>query len=117
MSKTVQFQTIQFSVSTVSMSKTVQFQTIQFSVSTVSMSKTVQFQTIQFSVSTVSMSKTFLLQKNPFCMSTQFSSISPIDTTLSGDTTTRVDLGAMVMKGYSTFPKALALQETQHQIV
>ena len=32
--------------------KSVLFQTIQFSVSTVSMSKTVPFQTIQFSIST-----------------------------------------------------------------
>ena len=29
----------------------------------------------------------------------------------------RVDLGAMAMKGYSTFPKALALLEPHHQIV
>ena len=29
----------------------------------------------------------------------------------------RVDLGAMAMKGYSAFPKALALLEPHHQIV
>ena len=29
----------------------------------------------------------------------------------------RVDLGAMAMKGYSTFPKAPALLEPHHQIV
>ena len=29
----------------------------------------------------------------------------------------RVDLGAMAMKGYSAFPKALALLELHHQIV
>ena len=29
----------------------------------------------------------------------------------------RVDLGAIAMKGYSTFPKALALLESHHQIV
>ena len=29
----------------------------------------------------------------------------------------KVDLGAMVMKGYSAFPKAPALLEPQHQIV
>ena len=29
----------------------------------------------------------------------------------------RVDLGAMAIKGYSTFPKALALLEPHHQIV
>ena len=29
----------------------------------------------------------------------------------------RGDLGAMAMKGYSSFPKAAALQEPQQQIV
>ena len=29
----------------------------------------------------------------------------------------RVDLGAMAVKGYSAFPKALALLELRHQIV
>ena len=29
----------------------------------------------------------------------------------------RMDLGALAMKGYSTFPKAPALQEPRHQIV
>ena len=54
--KTVLYQTIQFSVSRVSMSKTVPFQTIQFSISTqfkckytVYLSKTLLFQAIQFS--------------------------------------------------------------------
>ena len=28
-----------------------------------------------------------------------------------------VDLGAMAMKGYSTFPKALEILESHHQIV
>ena len=47
--------------------KTVPFQTIQFSMSTVSMSKTVPFQTIQFSISTQSnCQKTFLLQTIQF---------------------------------------------------
>ena len=61
--KTVLFQTIHFSISTVELPKTFLFQaiqfiqtvliqTIQFSVSTVLMSKTVQFKTIQFSIST-----------------------------------------------------------------
>ena len=66
MSKTVQFQTIQFSISmhykrkyTVWLSKTFLFQAIQFS-------QRVQIQTIQFSIST------------------QFSSIQPIDRTLIG---------------------------------
>ena len=49
--------------------KSVLFQKIQFRVSSVSMSKTVQFHTIQFS------------------KSTQFSSIWPVDRTLSGATT------------------------------
>ena len=38
---------------------------------------------------------------------TQFSSIQPIDRTLSDATIPgRVDLGVIVMKGYSAFPKA-----------
>ena len=43
---------------------------------------------------------------------------SPLDRTLSGATTwARVDLEAMAMKGYSTFPKAPLLLESCHQIV
>ena len=38
--------------------------------------------------------------------------------TLSGATTpVRVDLGAMAMKGYSTFSKAPALLKPHHQVV
>ena len=71
-------QLIQFSISTdfvytQSNVKTTLYQTIQFSVSRVSMSKTVPFQTIQFSISspfkckyTVCLSKTFLFQAIQF---------------------------------------------------
>ena len=57
-SQTVPIQTIQFSISMdfvyIELNvKTVLFQTIQLSVSTVSMSKIVPFQTIQFSISTL----------------------------------------------------------------
>ena len=69
--------------------------------------QTVLFLTIQFGMSFV-------------C--TQFKcqtcSIWPIDRTLSGATTpTWVDLGAMAMKGYSTFPKAKTLPEPRHLTV
>ena len=53
------------------------------------MSKTVLFQTIQFSISTVSMSKTVLFQTIQFSINTLFSSIWPIDRTLSGATIPR----------------------------
>ena len=63
------------------------------------MSKTVPFQTIQFSI-------------------IQFSSIWPIDRTLSGTTPlSQSGLGAMAMKRYSAFPKALAFLEIYHEIV
>ena len=67
-------------------------QTIQFSISIVFVYtqlniKTVLFQTIQFGISTVLMSKTVLFQAIQFSMSTQFSSIWPIDRSLSGATT------------------------------
>ena len=57
LSQTVLIQIIQFSISTYFVYtqlnvKTVLYQTIQFSVSKVSMSKTVSFQAIQFSMST-----------------------------------------------------------------
>ena len=45
------------------------------------------------------MSKAFLFQATYFSIRTQFSSISPIDRTLSG--VIRVYLGVMVIKGYS----------------
>ena len=67
-------------------------QTIQFSISIIFVYiqltvKTVLFQTIQFSISTVSMSRTVLFQTIQFSISMQFSSIQPIDMTLSGATT------------------------------
>ena len=80
--------------------KTVAFQTIQFSVSIYSITKTVPFQTIQFSTSTV------------------FSSIWPIDRSLSGATTLgQSGPGSDGNEGYSIFPKAPALLEPHHQIV
>ena len=62
-------------------------QTIQFSVSTISVSKTVLFKTIQFSISTVSMTKTVLFQLIQLGISMQFSSIWLIDRTPSGAST------------------------------
>ena len=113
MSKTFLFQAIQFS-------QTVLIQTIQFSISIVFVYtqldvKIVLFQTIQFSISTVSISKTVLFQAVQFSINTQFSSIWPIDRTLSG--ATRVYLRVMAMKRYSAFPKAPASLEPHHQIV
>ena len=62
--------------------------------------KTVRFQAIQFSIST------------------RFSSISPIDRTLTNATTqARVDLGFRAMKEYPAFLKIPALLEFPHQIV
>ena len=53
-----------------------------------------------------------------FSISTQFSSIWPIDRTLSGATApARVDLGGMAMKGYSVLREAPALLEHHYQIV
>ena len=46
------------------------------------------------------------------------SSIWPIDRILAGATNSaQVDLGAMVMKGYSAFPKASPLLESHDKIV
>ena len=73
-----------------------------------------QFST-QFKWNTGLNVKTVLLQAAQFSISTQFSSIWPIDMTLSG--ATRVDLGAMAMKGYSIFPKGPVLLKPNHQIV
>ena len=47
--------------------------------------------------------KIVLFQTIPFCISTHFTSIWSIDKTQSG--ATRMDLGAMAIKGYSVFPK------------
>ena len=70
--------------------------------------KTFLFQAIQFS-------QTVLIQTIPLSISMKFSSIWPIDRALSG--TTIRDLGAMAMKGYSTFLKAPVSQEPHHQMV
>ena len=85
MSKIFRFQAIQFSQSLL-------VQTIQFSTSIVLVYtqlnvKIVLFKTIQPCVSTVSVSKTVLFKIIQFSISTQFSSIWPIDSTLSGATT------------------------------
>ena len=83
--KTFLFQAIQFS-------QTVLLQTIQLSMRIVFVYtqlnvKTILFQTIQFSVRTVSMLKTVSFQTIQFRISTKFSSIWPIDRTLSSTTT------------------------------
>ena len=100
------------------MSKTLLFQTIQFSISMqfkckykVYLWKTFLFQAIQFS-------QKVLMQIIQFSISTQFNSIWPIDRTLSGATTlSRVDLGTLGMNEYFNFPKAPALLEPHHRIV
>ena len=70
----------------------IKFQTIQFSIRIVFIYKqlnvkTVLYQAIQFSISTVSISKTILFQTIQSSICIQFSSILPIDRTLSGATT------------------------------
>ena len=79
------------------------------------MSKTILFQIIQFSISTqLQWQKTVLFQTIQFCISAQFSSIWPIDRTLSGATTpSQSGPGS----DGNEFPKALALLEPHHQIV
>ena len=88
-------------MSTVLLSKTFLFQAIQFS-------QTVLIQTIQFSISIVFV-HTQLNIKTILFQSTQFSSVWPIDRTLSSATT--LNLGVIAMKGNSAFPKP------HHQIV
>ena len=64
------------------------------------------------------MSKTVPFQIIQFCISTQFSSIWPIDRTLSGATTLgQSGPGAMAIKGYSASLKAPELLEPHPQIV
>ena len=84
----------------------------------------VVIQPIQFNISidfvyTELNVKTVPFQRIQFSISTQFSSIWPID--VAPDKVlplqTRMDLGAMAMKGCSEFPKPPALLELQHQIV
>ena len=79
----------------------------------------IKFQTIQFSVSIVFLFtqlnvKTVLFQTIRVSISTPFSSIWPIDRTLSG--ATEADLEVMATKGYSAFPKAPTLPEPQCHI-
>ena len=76
----------------------------------------------QFSISIVFVYKqlnvkTVLFQTIQFSISTQFSSIWPIGPYQVLQLRDRVDLGAMVMKGYSAFSKAPVLVEPHHQIV
>ena len=134
--KSILFQTIQFSISTVSVSKTVLFQTIQFSISiqfkckyTVLLSKTFLFQAIQFSqtvlIQTILFSisiafvhtqlnvKTVLFQVIQFCMYTQFSSIWPIDRTLSYDITPgQSGLGSDGIEGVFCISQSSSITET-----
>ena len=77
------------------------------------------FQTIQFNVNTQLNVKTVLYQVIQLSINTQFSSIRPIERTLSG-ATTRGQSGSgadMAMKEYTTFLKAPALLEPRHHIV
>ena len=59
------------------------------------------------------MSKTVLFQTFQFSKTTQFSSIWPYEVLQFW---VRVNLGAMVMKGYSLFPKAPSILEPHQQI-
>ena len=64
------------------------------------------------------MSKTVLFQTNQFSISTQFSSIWPIDRTLSGVTTPgQSGPGSDGNEEVLRIPKAPALLEPHHQIV
>ena len=110
----IKFQTIQFSIVFCYPQlnvKTVQFQRIPFSINS--------FQTIQFSISTqFQCQKKVLFQPIQFLISIQFSSIWPIDKTLSGATTQGQRWPESdAIKGFSTFPEAAVLLEPQHQIV
>ena len=99
----------QFSLNTISMAKTVPFQTIQFNISMqfkckykVELSKIFLFQAIQFS-------QTILIQTIQFRISTQLVLFNPyIGPYQVLPCRVRVNLGAIPMKGYSAFPKALA---------
>ena len=62
--------------------------------------------------------KTVLFQTIQFSISIQFSSIRPIDRTLSGATTPgQSGPGAMAIKEYSAFPKDPVLVKPHHQII
>ena len=92
------------------MSKAFLFQVIQFS-------QILLIQTIQFSISVVFVNtqlnvKTVLFWTIQFSINTHFSSIWPIDRLYQVlPHRARVDLGAMVNKGRSAFPKAPVLLE------
>ena len=76
------------------------------------MSKIVLFQAIRLSICSV------LFQTDQFSIGAQFSSILPIDMTLSGATTPgQSGPGRDSNDGYSAFSKAPALLEPHHQIV
>ena len=60
---------------------------------------------------------TVLFQTIRFSISSQFSSIWPIRPYQVLSLRSRVDLGAMAMKGYSVFPKPPVLLKPHHQIV
>ena len=89
------------------MSKTVIFQAIQFSLSTVSMSKTFLFQAIQLSLSIVSMSKAVLFQVFQFSISMKFSSNLTIERLYQ---VLPLRSRAMLVKGYSALLKAPAIR-------
>ena len=62
--------------------------------------------------------KAVLFQTIQFSIRIQFSSILPIDKTLSGLTTLcQIEPGSEVNGGYTAFPKVSALLEPRHQIV
>ena len=100
------------------MSKTVPFQTIQFSISknfkckyTVYFSKTFLFQAFQFS-------QTVLIQTIQLIISMQLVLFNPtIGSYQVLPFWARVDQGAIAMKGYSTFLEVLASLKSHHQIV
>ena len=109
--------TIQFSVSTVSMSKTVQFQSNQFTISTRLkyqyglIVKTVQFQAIHFS-------QTLRIQTIQFSIRMKLVLFNPyIGPYQMLPFRARVDPGEIVLKGFSVFPKAPESLEPDHQIV
>ena len=79
--------------------------------------KTVLFQAIQFSINTLINTKTDLFQAIQFSISTSFSSISPIDRTLSGATiSSQSGPGSNGNEGYSMFLKIPTLLEPIDQI-
>ena len=117
-SQTVLIQTIQFSISIVFVYtqlivQIVLFQTIQFGLNTVSMSKTVPFLTIQFSISAKFKYQNSSISKIQFSISTQFSSIWPIDRTVSVATTAgKSGPGSDGNKGILRIPQSSSITGT-----